>query len=164
MSACSVKRENPSDVKACNLLEPCSIENDGNGFLENTGKIQEISLEELYDRINSRGTSMIFIGRDSCKWCNKVKSIITNNYIQSITYYFNIDLVPEEKRDEFIYRIQELVNLDSEEIGVPLLIKVCDGICLEILNGLPEYSVASEEIEKIWLNNIIVTFLGERSS
>ncbi|MBR0473429.1 MAG: hypothetical protein IJJ19_00350 [Erysipelotrichaceae bacterium] len=90
-----------------------------------------------------------------------MKDIINNRISDSlITYYINIDIIPEDNREEFTDKICDLVKLDREELGVPLLVKVNDGVCLEMLNGIPDYSNVSKEIEDTWLKSIIAKFLS----
>lgn len=165
MSACSIREERIPNTNACSVLEPCVSSTDEENDLANNGVIQTITTKDFYDRINSNEINIVFIGRDACKWCNKVRGIITDNTsIHLIAYYIDIGSIREDEREEFINTLCDLTDLDINEIGVPLLIRTREGICLEMLNGIPEYSAASEELENIWLNNIIVKFFSERSS
>lgn len=161
LSACSIERKKVSNVNACNILESCNNESNETDKYIGNGIIKEISLEEFYNIIACKSTSVLFVGRDSCKWCNQVKDIINNRISDSlITYYINIDIIPEDNREEFTDKICDLVKLDRDELGVPLLVKVNDGVCLEMLNGIPDYSNVSKEIEDTWLKSIIAKFLS----
>ena len=111
----------------------------------------QITLDEYLDIIKKDGYHLMFIGSDSCSYCDMFKESINeslkdNNYN---VYYLNIQDVSQEE-------VSKLYETDSyfteEEWGTPLTFLYKDGKRIDVLNGYVETS----ELNKFLKENKVI--------
>lgn len=110
-----------------------------------------ITLDEYLDIIKKDGYHLMFIGSDTCSYCDMFKESINESLKDNSynVYYLNIQDVPQEQ-------ISKLYETDSyfteEQWGTPLTFLYKDGKRVEVLNGYVETS----ELNKFLKENKVI--------
>ncbi len=118
-----------------------------------------IDYEFFLKKKQSKEETCFLIGTSDCKWCKKLKDIISNisdmNVLQ--VYYVELDNYDDNKRERFIDELEKLLVNKNEQShwGIPLLIKIKNGTIVDYLCGLPVYKNVSEQLNDIWLKELV---------
>lgn len=110
-----------------------------------------ITLDEYLDIIEEKGYHLMFIGSDSCSYCDMFKESINealkNNDFN--VYYLNLDNVAQEDMEK-LYATDSY--LTEEEWGTPLTFLYKNGKRIDVLNGYVE----TAELEEFLKENKVI--------
>lgn len=111
------------------------------------GNYIEVNLDEYKEIIKSDGYNLVFIGRETCSWCQNFKESIRtaledNNFA---IYYIDTDKFSENQYSE-LYETDSY--LKEEEWGTPLTLIYKDGKRIDVINGYVESDALVETLKK----------------
>lgn len=110
---------------------------------ESSDQLMEMSSEALQDFIDSEGTGLVYIGRETCPLCREFlpmyEEVLEQNDL--VSYYYHTDHAREDNEEEMI-RILDSISVDS----VPTVIYFENGVEKGRLTG-----EISEEDVRTWL-------------
>lgn len=104
-------------------------------ILENT--LVEVDIDNYLKLIKSKGNHIVFIGRETCSWCQKFKPNMKNaakDYNITL-YYIDTDKFIGEDWNKFK---ESEKYLTENEWGTPLTLLYKDGKLIDVLNGYVE--------------------------
>lgn len=114
------------------------------------GNFIEVNIDEYKEIIKSKGTNVMFIGRETCSWCTKFKAEIKTALEDNdfIIYYIDTDKLggnydPLFKTDEYFTK---------EDWGTPLTLIYKDGKRIDVING---YIGSSELVSNLKKNKVL---------
>lgn len=107
----------------------------------------EVSLSEYKELVKNDGYNVMFIGRETCSWCNQFKQSIKEGLKENEFYIYYIDT---DKLGESDFK--ELYATDSylteEEWGTPLTFIYKDGKRIDVINGYVDSKGLVEALKK----------------
>ena len=111
------------------------------------GNYIEVNLDEYKEIIKSDGYNLMFIGRETCSWCQQFKESIKtalkdNNFN---IYYIDTDKFAQDEYDK-LYETDSY--LKDEEWGTPLTFIYKDGKRIDVINGYVESAQLVETLKK----------------
>lgn len=104
-------------------------------ILENT--LVEVDIDNYLKLIKSKGNHIVFIGRETCSWCQKYKPVMKSaakDYNITL-YYIDTDKFIGEDWNKFK---ESEKYLTENEWGTPLTLLYKDGKLIDVLNGYVE--------------------------
>ena len=115
------------------------------------GNYIEVTLNEYKELVKAEGYNIMFVGRETCSWCDKFKESIKtamndNNFY---VYYIDTDKLQESDYNE-LYATDEYFT--KEEWGTPLSFIYKDGKRIDVING---YVESSELIDTLKKNKVL---------
>lgn len=114
-------------------------------ILENT--LVEVDIDNYLKLIKSKGNHIVFIGRETCSWCQKYKPVMTNVAKKyDITLYY-IDTYKFEGEDWNNFTASESYLTDNQW-GTPLTFLYSDGKLVDTIGGYVDESGVYEFLVK----------------
>lgn len=114
-------------------------------IIQNT--LVEIDIENYLKLIKSNGKHIIFIGRETCSWCQKYKPIM-----KSVAEEYNITLyyIDTDKfvNDDWNRFTSSEKYLQEEKWGTPLTFLYSDGKLVDIIGGYVEANDVYDFLQK----------------
>ncbi len=114
-------------------------------ILENT--LVEVDIDNYLKLIKSKGNHIVFIGRETCSWCQKYKPVMKNvAKDNNITLYY-IDTDKFEGEDWNNFTASESY-LTEKQWGTPLTFLYKDGKLVDTIGGYVDESAVHEFLVK----------------
>ncbi len=156
----AVKAESLEVWKDNELIDSTTLGNFKLAKGDKSGSLKTVDIDEYIKLKDSKGVHFMFIGRETCGYCQQFKEAIAEfhkEYKLNI-YYIDTDTLDQ---DGFNRLVGTERYLSTEEWGTPTSFIYNDGVLVEQLNGYVDVNgivdvVHKVEVKKFLMNNKVI--------